>query len=224
MMTNRTLGAITGEEYGRIRGYLTVKTGLVLREDKREELVALVSERMAQRAPPAGFPKYFSLLQAEGEAGSELRHLVSRLTVGDTHIFRNCPQIDVLRTRVLPDLIGRAREKGRSHRIWSAGCSTGEGPYSIAMLLLELLPDIADWAVTIPATDINVKSLDTAREGHFRNWSFREVDDYCKRRFFVEEDKGWRPAPTPASPRAHSSRGVFWRPSGSCCEGEERVL
>ncbi len=195
MTTNRTLSSITGEEYGRIRDYLTVKTGLVLKEDKREELVALVGERMARRNPPPDFPKYFSLLQAEGEAGSELRHLVNRLTVGETHFFRNRPQFDALRTRILPDLIGRAREKGRRLRIWSAGCSTGEEPYSIAMLLLELLPDIADWAVTILATDINVKSLDTAREGHYRNWSFREVEDYYRRRFFVEEDKGWRLAP-----------------------------
>jgi len=195
MTTNRTLSAITGEEYGRIRDYLTVKTGLVLREDKREELVALVIERMAQRSPPAGFPAYFSLLQTEGGAGSELRHLVSRLTVGETHFFRNRPQFDALRTRILPELIRRAGEKGRNLRIWSAGCSTGEEPYSIAMLLLEILPDIADWAVTIMATDINVKSLETAREGSFRNWSFREVDDYYRRRFFVEEGRGWRLTP-----------------------------
>jgi chemotaxis protein methyltransferase CheR len=192
MMTHKTLSGVTEEEFGQFRGYLAVKTGLTLRSEKKEELLELLSERMARLEPQMSFERYFRLLQSEGDSGAELRALVGRLTVGETHFFRNRPQFDALKTVVLPDLIRKHRDKVKRLRIWSAGCSTGEEPYSIAMLLRELLPDIDDWSIMVLATDINMDSLATAKRGFYRNWSFREVDEYYQRRFFTEEEKGWR--------------------------------
>jgi chemotaxis protein methyltransferase CheR len=169
-----------------------VKTGLNLRADRKEELLELVAERMAAMTPPRNFGQYFRILQTESDAGSELRALVSRLTVGETHFFRNRPQFQALKNVLLPEMIKKHRAETRRLRIWSAGCSTGEEPYSIAMLLIDLLPDIKEWAISILATDINMDSLARAKEGFFRNWSFREVDEYYQRRFFTEEEKGWQ--------------------------------
>jgi len=195
MTTHKTLNGVTEADHEQFRNYLAVKTGLSLRAEKKEELLGLLGERMSMMSPPANFEHYFRVLQAEGDSGDELRSLVSRLTVGETHFFRNRPQFDALRTVILPELIRKHREKTRRLRIWSAGCSTGEEPYSIAMLLQELIPDIDDWAIMILATDINMNSLAGAKEGFYRNWSFREVDEYYQRRFFAEEEKGWRIIP-----------------------------
>jgi chemotaxis protein methyltransferase CheR len=195
MMTHKTLSGVTEEEFGQFRDYLAVKTGLALRSEKKEELLELLSRRMAKLAPQMTFEHYFRVLQSEGDLGAELRALVARLTVGETHFFRNRPQFDALRNVVLPELIRKRRDKVKRLRFWSAGCSTGEEPYSLAMLLLELLPDIEDWSVVILATDINTESLATAKEGFYRNWSFREVDTYYQRRFFTEEEEGWRISP-----------------------------
>jgi chemotaxis protein methyltransferase CheR len=185
----RTLNLLNDSQYRDIRAYLIDKTGLNLRQDKSEELLELVNSRIA--ASPGGFKRYMSRLRAEGEGGTELHHLVSRLTVGETHFFRNRPQMTALRDHILPELIMEKMQKDRQLKIWSAGCSTGEEPYSIAMLLRELIPDIGQWSISIMATDINEKSLATAREGIYRDWSFREVDEYYRQRYFEPREKSW---------------------------------
>jgi len=180
------------EECGKVREYLRSRTGLTLRSDKRDELPGIIGSRLADRYPALSFPEYFALLARQGEAGAELRYLVSRLTVGETHFFRNRPQFDALRKVILPDLVKAKRSTDMTLSIWSAGCSTGEEPYSIAMLLVELIPDIVDWKVSILATDINEEALAAAREGRYRNWSFREVDEHYRSRYFAAEEKRWK--------------------------------
>ena len=109
--------------------------------------------------------------------------LARRLTVGETYFFR-APEINaVLREQVLPELI-RKRAGTRRLRFWSAGCCTGEEPYTLAMLLRELLPDIADWNISILATDVNPAFLRQAREGTWGEWSFRATPEEMRRRYF----------------------------------------
>jgi chemotaxis protein methyltransferase CheR len=102
-----------------------------------------------------------------------LEPLVSQLTIGETYFFRDKPLFNALRATILPELIARRRGAGRQLRLWSAGCSTGEEPYSVAILLKRLLPDWRAWQITLLATDINPQSLAKARLGRYDNWSFR---------------------------------------------------
>jgi chemotaxis protein methyltransferase CheR len=189
-MRAKTLNLLSDPQYREIRGYLADKTGLNLRHDKKDELLEIVNCRIAES--PGGFKRYMSRLRGEGEGGAELHHLVSRLTVGETYFFRNRPQVTTLRDHILPELIMERMKKDRHLKIWSAGCSTGEEPYSIAMLLRELVPDIDKWSISIMATDINEKALTTAREGTYRDWSFREVEEYYRQRYFQPGNKSWR--------------------------------
>lgn len=100
--------------------------------------------------------------------------LVKKLTIGETYFFRDRRLFLHLRDILLPNLI-RERRKGRKYlRIWCAACSSGEEPYSIAMLLKYLIPDISDWEITLLATDINTGSLFAAERGVYSKWSFRE--------------------------------------------------
>ena len=86
---------------------------------------------------------------------TQLQVLANHLTVGETYFFRDKRTFDVLASRVLPELIDARRGRERRLRLWSAACCSGEEAYSLAILLHQVLPDLADWHVTILATDIN---------------------------------------------------------------------
>jgi chemotaxis protein methyltransferase CheR len=126
---------------------------------------------------------------AAGGPGWEI--LLAQLTNGETYFFRNTPQFDALRQHILPELIQR-RQAMRHLRIWSAGCATGEEPYSVAMTLVDLLPEDELWQVSILATDINPQFLARARDGLYGSWSFRETPDTMRERFFTPEQNRWR--------------------------------
>jgi len=117
--------------------------------------------------------------------------VLEHLTVGETYFFRNAPQFAALRRQVLPDLIQR-QAKLRSLRLWSAGCATGEEPYSLAMTINDMLPDEATWQVTTLATDLNAGFLARAREALYSNWSFRETPEELRSRYFTPEENRWR--------------------------------
>lgn len=116
--------------------------------------------------------------------------LVAEVTVGETHFFRIGPQIAALQRTVLPDLIAR-RSAGHRLGIWSAGCSTGEEAFTLAILLHETLPAREDWDVTLLATDISRRALDTARQAIYGAWSFRETPQAVRERYFAAIDKRW---------------------------------
>lgn len=116
--------------------------------------------------------------------------LASHLTVGETYFFREKESFNALETDILPELIGSRNKAERRLRIWTAGCSTGEEPYSIAILLSKLIPDIKDWNITILATDINPKAMKKASEGIYTEWSFRGQQEWFKDRYFKTVSKG----------------------------------
>ena len=126
---------------------------------------------------------------ATGAEPKWLFDLVEHLTVGETYFLRDPAQVAALRETILPEVVQRRGEERRL-RMWSAGCSTGEEPYTLAMLLLE--KHLADWDLTIVGTDVNRESLRTAREGRYPAWSFRATPDYVRDRYFDPVHGGWR--------------------------------
>lgn len=119
-----------------------------------------------------------------------LQALAARLTIGETHFFRVAPQIEALRAAVLPNVL-RHRAADRRVRAWSAGCSTGEEPYTLAILVRELLGPAAGWSVEILGTDINQLALAVARLGLYREWSFRETPGLIRRQYFRPVGNDW---------------------------------
>ncbi len=116
--------------------------------------------------------------------------LASHLTVGETYFFREKKTFEVLTESVFPDLIRDRRGEGKRLSIWSAACSTGEEAYSLAITLHQLIPDLADWHLTILATDINERSLIKASEGVYGEWSFRDAPAWLKERYFRRTPDG----------------------------------
>jgi chemotaxis protein methyltransferase CheR len=116
--------------------------------------------------------------------------LVRQLTIGETYFFREKSSFEHLESTILPALIAARRGRERRLRLWSAGCSTGEEPYSLAILLSRLLPDLAEWHVTILATDLNPAALAKAARGSYRDWSFRGTPPWLRDRYFRKSGEG----------------------------------
>jgi chemotaxis protein methyltransferase CheR len=114
------------------------------------------------------------------------------LTTNETYFFREAFQLKAFSEEIIPEIVAvKGAKKDKSLRIWSAGCSTGEEPYTIAMLLLER-PDLADWRIEIIGTDISQRVLHQARKGVYGSSSFRVTDDIYKKRYFHEQEGGFR--------------------------------
>jgi chemotaxis protein methyltransferase CheR len=114
--------------------------------------------------------------------------LAFHLTVGETYFWREPQTLTALQDHILPRLLEEKRKTSRRLRLWSAGCCTGEEPYSLAMLLHKMLPDIRDWDVQVLATDLNPRFLNKATTGRYRAWSFRGTPQWVKERYFKAED------------------------------------
>ena len=116
--------------------------------------------------------------------------LAQNLTIGETYFFRENQVFSILKETIIPKLIKSRRGTDQQIRIWCAGCSSGEEPYSMAIHLHRLIPDIEDWRVTIHATDINPDVLKKASLGVYTAWSFRDTDPTLKREYFTEVGRG----------------------------------
>jgi chemotaxis protein methyltransferase CheR len=127
-------------------------------------------------APELGFtqaPACAQWLVSSPVSRDQMEILAGHLIVPETYFFREPRTMEILEQEILPDLI-RSRQGSRPRlRIWSAGCSTGEEPYSVAILLQRLLSNLKDWEITLLATDISHRSLEKCMAGVYTRWSFR---------------------------------------------------
>jgi chemotaxis protein methyltransferase CheR len=159
-------------DYLRFSKLVYERCGLHFPENRRDDLERGVRQAFAA-STCADLNEYYRLLQDSSGGAANFERLVNAITISETHFFRDAGQIDALYNHVLPQLIKRRRAL-RTLRIWSAGCASGEEPYSIAMLLRELLPDVDEWSITILGTDINTEAIDRARQAVYSEWAFRE--------------------------------------------------
>ncbi len=148
------------------------RCGLHFSENRRTELEHGIRYAFAS-STCATLDEFYALLVNTQSGSVEMDLLVNAVTVSETHFFRDAAQFNALANTILPEIIKR-KASLRTLRIWSAGCASGEEPYSIAMLLRDALPDLDNWSITILATDINASLLDKARTGSYGQWAFRE--------------------------------------------------
>ena len=173
--------------------FVAIRTGLHFPPERWGDL----ERGIAAAAPDFDFPDGEScarwLLSAPLPRRMNARNvdeiLASHLSVGETYFFREKRSLEILVEQVLPQLM-QARRYERRLRIWSAGCSTGEEAYTIAMLLDGLIPDLKDWNVTILATDFNPKFLCKAAQGVYGEWSFRDAPSWLRGRYFTGRKDG----------------------------------
>jgi chemotaxis protein methyltransferase CheR len=178
----------------RFKNLILEHSGQAFPDSRQAELESGVKRAFAA-STCRDYDEYYRLLLDPVNGAAELERLINSLTVNESHFFRDAAQMDALRSRVLPDIIERRRFI-RTIRIWSAGCSTGEEPYSVAMMLRDLLPDIDEWSITILATDINTQALNKARVGLYTDTAFREERaKQMRTRFFIKRESRFEIVP-----------------------------
>jgi chemotaxis protein methyltransferase CheR len=142
-------------------------------------------------AAAAGFPdaqQYVRWLLESPNTEALIETLARFVTVGETHFFRDEKLFRVLEEQILPELISQRINGGRRLRVWSAGCATGEEPYTVAIIMNKLLVNRAGWNLTILATDVNRASLEKAKAGVYTDWSFRSVASDLRDRYFIKDE------------------------------------
>jgi chemotaxis protein methyltransferase CheR len=153
----------------------------------------LLQKRLSPRAKELNFDtfqQYFYFLQYDPRADAEFDQIYDLVTTNETYFFREPAQLTAFTEEIVPDILERKSIK--KVRIWSAGCSSGEEPYSLAMLLQEL-----GWfnraAFEIFASDLNQQVLARARKGHYRESAFRATDPSIRDKYFARESDGsWK--------------------------------
>lgn len=130
--------------------------------------------------------KYFDCLTTKPMARGELSSLLNEITIGETFFFRNQPQLDGIRNVVLPRVLeAKSRMHLRHLRVWSAGCSTGEEPYTLAIILLEeCKARLKGWTFEVVATDLNQRSIATAEAGSYGEYSVRNIEASLREKYF----------------------------------------
>ena len=172
----------TNEDFSAIARMLYDDAGIALTESK----ASLVYSRLAKRLRVLGIESFqdYCRLVGGAEGLSERQNMLAALTTNVTRFFREPHHFEHLKTKVLPELVARARARGRV-RIWSAGCSTGQEPYSIALTLLDLLPEAAGLDVRILATDIDPNVVATGRAAVYSNEAVQPVPAALRERWMV---------------------------------------
>lgn len=174
---------LSDSEYRMFRELFKSVCGLWFGEDARFLLENRLARRLRQLELPS-FATYHYLLRKELTAEEEIAAVIDELTTNETYFFRERNQLRALIEEIVPEL--RARRSGPVN-IWSAGCSSGEEPYSIVMLALEagLRPGVD---LRVHASDISRRCLAKAREGEYRSASFRETPPALRARYFSDKD------------------------------------
>ena len=193
---NATMSAAGGRDkedindpvYLRIRDLVYQTCGIYHSEEKMYLLTAACKRRMATGAVKAtNGREYLDLLTNIAYKEAETRALLNEITIGETCLFRSMPQLNALKNVILPELAQERSKIGlKKLKVWSAGCSTGEEPYTLAMFILEQKESLLkDWTFEIQATDLNDRSIETARAGIYGDYALRNTPDEYKRKYFV---------------------------------------
>jgi len=182
-----SLSAVDGPpdpEHVRIRDLIYQVAGIFHPDTKLRLLFDRCARRMKE-LKVSSLREYFTCLTLEPTRQTELIALLNEITIGETCFFRCQPQLDAVRQIILPKIVvAKARLPIRRLRIWSAGCSTGEEPYTLSMLMQEESQQPHDWTTEIFATDLNERSLAHARNATYSAYSTRHVTPLYQERYF----------------------------------------
>lgn len=183
-MPHRMLQQFSEKDFNLFQKLVKSKVGISVRPGKKNILGVKLAHRLRQLGLTSYFAYYRYLLKPEGI--KELQHLTNTITIDTTEFFRGKRQFKLLREHILPGLI-RQKNKKKRIRIWSSGCSTGQEPYSIAMLVNEMADIDMSWDIKMLATDINTYSLKIAYLGRYSKKQVKDVPAKYLKKYFHKE-------------------------------------
>lgn len=178
---------LSDQQFKQFRDIIYNESGIHFSESNRTILESRLKERL-RKTKIEDVGEYHSFIKKDKE---ELKTLLDTVTTNLTRFFRNTLHFQTLENYVIPDLIQHKKKNGnKSIRVWSAGCSTGEEPYSIAMVLKDKVPP--DFRAEVVASDLSLKSLMTAKEGFYPENKVNGVPEKYLKRFFEPKNDGYQ--------------------------------
>jgi chemotaxis protein methyltransferase CheR len=181
---------LTAEQFDQLRELIYRALGLAFEAGKEFFLAKRVERRMAALALDAASDYVFHLRCCDPD-GAEMQELANLITTNETYMFREYEQLAAFSDFCLPDVMARKVKAGdRRLRIWSAGCATGDEPYTLAIILRECISDLTAWQPQIVATDIDQHVLATARRGVYGERGVRLVPQEYVGRHIIDEGGG----------------------------------
>lgn len=182
---------MSDDEFRLIRDFIYGHCGIFFDTHSRYILEKRLSHRLTALKLSA-FIDYYKYLKHNINKDNELMDIMDVITTNETYFFRESFQLKAFSDEIIPEFIRVKSAKGiRSLRIWSAGCSTGEEPYSIAMLLSDI-PELKEWNIEIIGTDISQKVVQHARRALYGKSAFRTTEDIQLSLFFDQQEDGYR--------------------------------
>lgn len=187
--------SITEKEFYLFKDIIYRHTGIQMTEKKRNLVVARLSKRLRALGLQS-FSQYYEYLNTSLDASDELNNLINRITTNKTDFFREKHHFDFLTNEVLPVFIDSSKRGGeRRLRIWSAGCSSGEEPYSLAMTIADAFKDERGWDLKILATDLDTDVLMRASRGVYSSPQITPVPIGYLSKYFSRSSEGYEVSP-----------------------------
>ncbi|HJQ25392.1 MAG TPA: CheR family methyltransferase [Blastocatellia bacterium] len=179
---------LSDDEFGLFRELIYAECGVKIGSEKRAFLESRLRQRMAALGV-ATAREYYAVVRYSKTRMREMPALLDIMMICETSFFRNQPQFDLLADVVLPEIIAhKLRANSRLLRLWSAGCSTGQEPYTMAMSVIERLPEPETWTVRVFASDLSFTALERAQAGVYSADQIRGLrEPYMSRHFHREQ-------------------------------------
>ncbi len=183
-------------EFTQLRDFIYDQAGIFIAGNRKYLLENRLSNRLKELNLKS-FGEYYYYLQYDPGKKAELNKLFEVITTNETSFYRNPPQLKVFQTKVLPAVLDELRKKRRKRlRIWSAGCSTGEEPYTLAMILHDVLgAEISSWDIKITANDLSEKVLKSARRAVYSEYALRTTPKEIVKKYFDQDGKQYKVKP-----------------------------
>ncbi len=175
---------ITDQEFTNLRDFIYAQCGIHIADNRKYLLENRLGNRL-RKLNLKNFDEYYNFLRFDATKSREMKKLFEVITTNETSFYRNPPQLKVFQEQVLAEVIKGCRLKGKKLRIWSAGCSTGEEPYTISMIVHELLKmEVPRWDIKITANDLSERVLESARRGVYNDYTLRSTPKDVAQRYF----------------------------------------
>ena len=180
---------IADSEFIQLRDFIYQQSGIFIAENRKY----LIENRLSNRIKELNlktFGEYYYFLRFDATRKEELTKLFEVITTNETSFFRNPPQLKVFQDKVLPMTLEEIRKKGvKKLRIWSAGCSTGEEPYTLSIILHEVLKtELSSWDIKITANDLSEAVLRAARQGRYNEYALRTTPKEIIDKYFIKRE------------------------------------
>ena len=190
---------ITQIQLDQIRELIYKETGILYETKKDYALKGRLEKRM-EAVGATSFHEYYNRLFFKDQS-DEIQNLIEELTVNETFFFRDFPQLQGFAEKALPLIVEEKKAKNDfSLKIWSAACSTGEEPYTLSIIVQEMIEDYKNWDVSILATDIDRQVLRIARKGEYGQRSMKNTPLPYRQKYFEKSGNFWRVLPHTAEP------------------------